>query len=260
MTDIDDLSLPRGYDAFLGRVRSVKEDVVAMYDGTDQSTDDITPAVWATFGDIGGVLVVAPQIDRDMGLAACRIVGLTGADTITFMADSHLANDPINPATGEQWGPGEMQNACDVEGACSVGLLDDCLMVTTVWRDNDRTRGETLVYTVTKGQGVGGSTIAWKGTAEPMVIDTAAMPDTGLDGLVYDGMRSGFREAIPEALQQVAREEGLDTEQQAISTMVGGILALESVGFLVMVYTDNPDLKERLDSAHEALARVAHHG
>jgi hypothetical protein len=101
-------------------IRETKEATVARSPQDDPG--DMCPA--ALF-ERDGVFVAAgnaPEVDRDMGLELAR-VGIRGfaADAIIWAADAHAANSPINPATGEEWGPGGMQNACDNEGACAVG-------------------------------------------------------------------------------------------------------------------------------------------
>lgn len=243
--------MPESYTGFLDQAKRVKESTVAAYDGTDQTTDDICPAVLVHVTEPFElqVLAVAPRIDRDMGLAIARILCTAlRPEYVTFMADAHTANEMINPATGKQWGPGEMQNACDVEGACSVGMLDDCLMFTTVWRDTERARTEILVYTVDKGEGVGGSTIRWDGYGPAhRVMDTEDVEKASLSGVVPDDLRASLRDtSVSKLLEVFGDAMGLTPEQAFAHSAMGALKALGAGGITALVLTENEFLLKRL--------------
>lgn len=255
--DIPNTTTPapsEGYTWFVERAKAVKEGQVALYDGTDRTTDDITPAVYVEVQHPFPVSVVAiaPAIDRDMGLSIAHILATAlRPEWISFMADAHTANVPENPATGKPWGPGEMQNACDVEGACSVGMLDDCLMFTTVWRDSERARTDTQVYTVTKGEGVGASTMRWEGYGPSRTLDSEGLGDASLGGLVPDTLRQSLRDDRAQRMFQVMSEAmGLDENATFAHTVVGAIRALGAQGVAAMVMTEDPFLLQRLQEAN----------
>lgn len=127
------------------------------------------------------------QIDRDKALAAiCIITPLVGADLVCATLDAHVTTSMINPATGEKWGPGEMQAACDTEGACAVGLLTDCLATMGVFRDG---HVEQVNHRYT-GHEVKGN-LKW--------MDPDCMVENGeqqhLSGLVVDTMKQAMEHA-----------------------------------------------------------------
>lgn len=136
-------------DYAIGLVRATKEQTVARSPQDDPG--DMCPAV--LFERDGAFVAAgnAPDVDRDMGLELAR-VGIRGfaADSIIWCADAHVTNQQVNPATGEPWGPNGMQNACDNEGACLIGVLQDCLMVTCVDRALGVTNFQTIPYEVDK--------------------------------------------------------------------------------------------------------------
>ena len=228
----------------------VKERQVATYDGTDQTTDDVCPTIHVYRAEPFEleILAVAPEINRDAALWAATILGsMVQPDFITMMADAHTTGTMINPATGKQWGPGEMQAACDTEGACSVGLLDDCLMFHTVWPDG-RARMETRVYTVTKGTGVGGSTITWRGTAPDSVLDSA---DTkgNLDGLITDALRQALQ---PDPmLNTLAEAVGIPLEDRVYRQAMAALHHLTKAGFGCLVHTTHPEMHARVTAQSE---------
>lgn len=247
----DTATVPDTYAWFIDQAKRVKEGTVADYDGTDQTTDDISPAVHVA-GETPfpfEIMAIAPQIDRDQGLAIAHIlVSTCQPDYVTFMADAHVAVNSINPATGKQWGPGEMQAACDVDGACAVGVLDDCLVFHTLWADG-RARIENHRYTVTKGKGKGASTIRWSGytgTEDVMVIDTAEGNGT-VSGLVGDQLKAAYspdneaRRIIEMALSAFSPEDAF------CHSLVGAVTALSQRGSPAMVFTNNETLVKRLD-------------
>lgn len=143
MTDTDSVELARS------AVRAAKNKCVKeMRDG---DPGDITPYI---FFERAGQLVAAckaPVISRDVGIDIARI-GICGfaADAVIWTADAHFTHSPINPATGEKWAEGEMQKACDEEGACAVGLLQDAIMLIRQERIGGVTHYQQYPYDVDK--------------------------------------------------------------------------------------------------------------
>lgn len=242
----DTLEIPQDLTDFITTCIGVKEGQVRGWKAGETDTDDVTPAVRILCTDphMLAVTVVAPQINRDMGLQAARF--LTGAlqpDWVTMMADAHVTRATINPVTGKPWEPGEMQNLCDNEGACSTGLLTDCLTFTTIWRDDARRRMDNRMYVVNKELG----TVEWLTDPEERVFDTAANDKGNLSGFITDSMVEAFTAPEFTALRTIGSDIlGLPpTELQHHSFMgIGG--ALSEAGFMVMVNTDNPLILERI--------------
>lgn len=108
----------------------------SLKDMESRGTSDLAPMI-EVYRDGRIVAVIqAFQVNRDLALDYLPlIVGGFAADAVVLCLDSHYTNNPTNPATGQPWGPGEMQKACDEDGACSVGLITDCLMVIEQHRD-----------------------------------------------------------------------------------------------------------------------------
>jgi hypothetical protein len=134
------------YDAAVETVVQAKEDAVAAM--RDDDPGDIAP-----FERDGQLLATAraSDVDRDEGLAIA-LIGVSGyhADAVLWVADAHMTTEPINPNTGKPWGPGEMQNACDNDGACAVGLLRDCLLIVRYERGLGITHNTQMPYVVDK--------------------------------------------------------------------------------------------------------------
>jgi hypothetical protein len=80
--------------------------------------------------------VICPEVDKTLAFTAATVAAPGfDADTLTLTFDAHVAASPINPATGQSWEPGQMQRACDEEGACDLGIITDCLLTLLVHRD-----------------------------------------------------------------------------------------------------------------------------
>jgi hypothetical protein len=138
-------------------------------------------------GDLIGTFF-ARQIDRDQALAAIQMVTpLVGADLVCATLDAHVTQSMVNPATGKPWGPHEMQNACDDEGACATGLLTDCLATMGVFRDG---HVEQVNHRYTGHETIG--TLKWQ---DPDYMVESAEGKANLSGLVVDTMKHAMTQA-----------------------------------------------------------------
>lgn len=197
-------------DYAIGIIRETKELTVAHSPKEDPG--DMCPAV---FFERDGALVAvghAPEVDRDMGLELAT-VGIRGfaADSVIWCADAHVSNQMDNPATGEPWGPNGMQNACDNEGACLIGVLQDCLMVTSVDRVLGVTNFTTIPYEVDKET----RTVEW---VEGPEWARAGWLEGGVkDGYIVDVLMRAFGVPIlrHDLIAQNALPLGLPAVQQA---------------------------------------------
>lgn len=144
----------------------------------------------------------APYVDRDEGLKVANgMIMSCRPDAVTFTVDAHVTNQAINPATGEKWGPGEMQRACDDANACETGVITDTMFTTVVTPDGVIGFGQDP-YHVHKSDG----TVAWSGR-----IVEADREDMHLEGLVTDTLLQSFRDAerpLPEELRVLVDERG----------------------------------------------------
>lgn len=148
---------------------------------------------------------LAPHISRDHALAIARILtGPTKADVVVMSVDAHVTNSQLNPKTGQPWGPGEMQAACDDDGACAVGLLQDCIHTVAVFRDGT-TQGIQRRYSGHETKGA----MKWE---EPDAMPRGA----NLGGMVTDVLLEAmsFDYSGVEADMEKGRvEEGLSVEE-----------------------------------------------
>lgn len=97
---------------------------------------DISPEVHLYKGDEHLLTMLMNHVSRDEALAAMRLVApALQANRIFLTVDAHVSSSMTNPKTGERWGPGEMQNACNEDGACDLGIITDCIM-TQEFRDD----------------------------------------------------------------------------------------------------------------------------
>jgi hypothetical protein len=190
-------------------IRDIKENTVA--DAPQDDPGDICPLV---FFERDGMFVAAghaPEVNRDQGLELANI-GIRGfaADSIIWCTDAHGANTPINPATGKEWGPGGMQNACDNEGACAVGVLHDIVMIIHYDRVLGVMSYQSIPYEVDKEN----HTVDWVDGPEWTKFDGA---DGVTGGYIIDELRRAFAAPIlrHELIAQNALPLGLPARQQA---------------------------------------------
>lgn len=111
-----------------------KHHKMAWVENTQQG--DMPPTVIGIRDGKPIILVIAPQVDKHMGLRAANLlrIGL-GIDAIVFITDSHviLTKDKSPEETRALYEkyrePGSMQKACDENGACNLGEIADCICV-----------------------------------------------------------------------------------------------------------------------------------
>lgn len=179
------------FDFAVKVLRETKEATVSSTPQDDPG--DMRPVVF--FERDGEIMAAgnAPQVDRDLGLELARI-GIRGfaADSVIWCADAHVANQLINPNTGKRWGPGEMQNACDNEGACLVGVLQDCLLVTRVDRALGVLSYLNLPYEVDKEA----RTVDWATGPEWSRSSWDSKSGGVVDGYIADTLMAAFRVPI----------------------------------------------------------------
>lgn len=122
---------------FIDGVMHVKEQKVANADFSRKHSDDVTPMLKFYDRDREEIaFVTCARLERDDALSVAMIL-IPGLDveSVSLMTDAHVTSSPVNPATGEAWGHLGMQNACDNDGACSLGVITDCLTISGVHAD-----------------------------------------------------------------------------------------------------------------------------
>lgn len=188
------------------------ESTIAMKEGavkdSKRSTDDIVPTIFAWRDDKMVALIMPDQIDRDKGLHAVLLAaaGLS-ADVVTLTNDAHVTQSMTNPRTGERWGPGEMQQACDEDGACDVGLITDTLWTAAIGRDGAIV-GHNAPYHVHKGK----HTMTWVKNDQAMDERNTA---NRLTGIVPDAMREAM------TAPQLADDIHADLDATFVGTVFG---------------------------------------
>lgn len=186
---------------------------------------DMAPVIDAYRDGKALVRVVAPEVDRDQALGAAMTLA-TGvrADELWLILDSHMTNQPVNPATGAGWAPGEMQNACEA-GACQIGLVTDALLLLGCFRSG-RMEVSALPYHVHKTQ----KQVVW---VDPQTLTTSSAE---MDGVVPDSIRSAF--AAPYMIDVAIREQVLPASQREVTLPIIERQALDFLsnrGFTVLV-------------------------
>jgi hypothetical protein len=137
--------------------------------------------------------IFAPKVDKQYGLHAASIlrVGLD-ADAIYLIMDAHMRS--MKPEDEKEflkkYRHGDMQRACDEEGACETGLITDCLMAQVI--DSDlRIKMANIPYSY-HGKG---TTFQWKDK----------------DTVVFDERKAGCSLSgnVPNALRQIMQQKPL---------------------------------------------------
>lgn len=198
-----------------------KNELVARA-GPDEN-DDLVPSVDVFRNERFLAGILAPQIDRDLALAAANIaIPGFNAEAVIVTLDAHLTQNVTHNDKGESvWTAGprkghvvrqhEMQTMCDEEGACEIGLITDCLIVMRVDREGVVEQG-MLPYHVHKTA----RTVAWQehapdGKAEHLYWSTAK-EDQGAAGVVPETILGAFKE---EPLLDVKRAVQVPPEKVA---------------------------------------------
>lgn len=182
-----DVTLPPDVEKFAAFVRNMKEELVAepqlAFGGAG---DDLPPVVEARRNGRQVAMAMAPVVNRDQGLVAAKVLAdAFAADELWFVTDAHMSRDELNPLSGKPWAPGEMQRACDGEGACELGLITDCMMINRV----DRALRHSLCllpYHVHHGEG----TMRWVDDIEHRTTDDEGFQ---VDGVVPGELESAMR-------------------------------------------------------------------
>lgn len=181
------MSANTNIDENMDRFRGMKEE--AARDMDRLGTDDVPGVVeiWRDGDPL--LLIISPQIDRDLVLdAAYFAIPAFAADRAIVMLDAHFSTEPTNPKTGKPWEQGEMQKACDEDGACSLGIITDCLLINDVTADSYKMA--TLPYHVNKEA----KQVHWQDDKDSFQeLDEGAT----VTGRVPDTLRAAFEETSP---------------------------------------------------------------
>ena len=106
---------------------------------------DISPTVIVEKNGKVQMIVISPDIDKNLGLQAAAVLHSSiDPDSITLIMDAHFAmgkreegqtDEEAQEAFRKKFPPGSMQKMCDEEVACEAGLITDCLLCYRITRD-----------------------------------------------------------------------------------------------------------------------------
>lgn len=206
---------------------------------------DINPIV-SFFDDKEELVATVMCRGRNGALAAARIgaVPMRAAFLVAHF-DAHITNAPINPSTGREWGPGEMQAACDTEDACATGLLSDCIVSQAAFPD-----GHVEMLTRRYGGHEKAGNLHWD-EPEHAVEDGDRFR---CQGVIADGLRAALvdKNNLTSVFAKTAADNGLDDETAywhqvcaAIKCMIG----TGAVGAMML----NPPSKAAQDLVERSL-------
>lgn len=217
------MTVPVQLAAAAAHVRTLKEHLVAAT--TCQPDEDLNPHVTVIRGGAVIAVIVAPELDARLGLAAAGAAAVGyAADELVFSADAHLSNSGTNPRTGLPWAPGEMQRLCDNEGACEIGLLTDAMVSTWATRT-----GQLAIWTDPYHVDKTARTVAWSPpSGEQLQIE---QPPLALTGRIPDTLRAVLR--APTAVAQAGPMPQRFADLATTATLLDRgflVLATETLG------------------------------
>lgn len=226
-------------ETFIDVCKHTKESAVAA--ATNGEIDDVPPFVEFHRDGEPFMLFITAQIDRDMALTAIMLgVPIFAIDEMYLMFDAHMSREMNNPATGKPWGPGGMQKACDEDGACSLGVITDCLTFMSMTRDGEVSMAN-VPYHVDKTNHV----VCWHDDEFRATKEEGAVK---LEGLVPDRIRDAFaappfRDSLEPELAVFSDDPDAPCAQDVADLMGAHLLA--EYGAPMMAIT--PDRRARLD-------------
>jgi len=175
---------------------------------------DMPPTI---FGERDGRVlcaVIAPQVDKYQGLQAAAMLrrGLA-VDTLTMILDAHIRTGKVGQEDEfmKNYKHGDMQKACDEEGACETGLISDCLICHRIGQDN-KMKMASLTYSY-HGKN-GGVPFAWNNFGGRDADGLRLMDETE-EGVRLEGN-------IPHAMRQIIKLEPL-VESELVKSLAGAV-------------------------------------
>jgi hypothetical protein len=243
-------SVPAEAQPFVDWARAYKEEKV---EGTTVGqNDDIAPLL--EFRRDGQVvaLVFCNNVSRDEALQAAS-VGVPGwsVDHLVMALDAHYSDERFFKRYGRTPDPHELQELCDKEGACELGLITDALMVVEGWRSG-RLRISNVPYHVHKSA----RTVHWIEDDRCASLDTEESKGH-VEGIVPDAVRDFFSSSTLDQNPELdPREFGLEpgSPEVRIHQDLAVMTVLVGAGFGVALNTPTPlheeMLQRTLDRTH----------
>jgi hypothetical protein len=191
---------------------------------------DLPPTVVARRRGRDEAIVIAPQVDKMLGLqAASTLRFCMDSDELIFVTDAHAyrGREEDYEEAKKRWPGGLMQEACDQHGACATGEIMDCLSVVRIAAGG----GMSFASMGYHYHGVG-TRFRWDD-------DAAWWTDRGdLSGFIPDSLRKIMRGPSllesPSAAILLRKFPGSDPERARYLFAEAGLRKLLEEGFLVM--------------------------
>jgi hypothetical protein len=240
---------------------------------------DIPPTVIVERGGRVQAIVIAPQVDKHLGLqAAAMCQAGYDPDAITMVLDAHIGTmstgtrpdgekmteEEIEQATAE-WRkkyPKGMQHACDNEDACATGDITDCLICHRIDRDGKITM-VTLPYAY---HGKEGPPFKWL-DQDPRYKDMAEKPMSELKGLIPDALREimstgNLIEKIPTIKEMAAHFADFSEERIRFHIARVIISLLSARKFMIMDFLSgtHPEWTGAKEDANDMLSKMVETG
>lgn len=188
---------------------------------------DLPPTIIAERNGEVFAIVIASDIDKELAFKASHILRTgAGADALVLILDAHVRS--VDAEKGDEflknYKHGDMQRACDEEGACELGIISDCLICHRIDKDGNISM-KILPYSY-HGKGTD-----FKWTEPDPKHETDGVH---FEGTVPDVLRKIMSEETfsdNEALMKTAREHGFDEERTWYHTARATFQILTEGGF-----------------------------
>lgn len=237
--------IPADVEVHVDWARYLKGDVVS--DRKAGQNDDLAPVLdfRRDPDDETVALVFCVNVDRDEALQAAS-VGVPGweADHLICLLDAHQSDERFLEHYGHTPDPFELQDLCDNEGACELGLITDAIMILEAWRSG-RLRMTNVPYHVHKTA----RTVHWIEDDRFACFDTEEHKDGGLAGIVPEALRHFFTiPTLGERVELDPAQFGLDPDgpQAQIHKDLAVMTVLAGAGFGVGFNAKTPLHQELL--------------
>ena len=238
-----------------------------------EATDrgDIPPTVIVERNGETLAVVIAPQIDKMLGLSAalmCR-VGFD-PDALTFVVDAHMhlasskKDQSLEEAEKEFRSkyPKGMQHACDNEQACATGEITDCLICHRITRDGQITL-VTIPYSYHGKEG--GVPFKWLDEDEKYK-EFGKETSENIQGFIPDELRKIMKqpcalEKVPE-LKELSEKVKFSDERVRFHTARAMISVLTSQKYMVADFVSgtHPEWTEAKSHGNTILSKMISNG
>lgn len=203
---------------------------------------DITPTVIVEKDGKVMAIIVAPQVDKMLGLQAATMAQMGfNPDALTIIMDAHISNMDAKGKTAEEATaefrkkyPKGMQAACDEEGACAAGEISDCLICHRIEKDGKIIMA-TLPYNY-HGKN-GGVPFSWKEIKgfKGEMVDDGKDEKHRMTGFIPDSLRKIMSApSVLDEIPQLAVFKDFSPERARFHTARAMLGLLMSQHFMVL--------------------------